>query len=118
MGAKSRRKGQSGEREAAAEIRRVLGADAHRGRQYHGGADAPDVKTDIPGLHIEVKRAETFRLYPALEQATGDAGGKLPLVLHRRNLQPWVAVVYLDDLPRLAEILGGIRADQTTTGAQ
>jgi hypothetical protein len=49
-----------------------------------------------------VKRAEALRLYPALEQAVGDAPEKIPVVLHRANNQPWVAIVRLDDLPRLA----------------
>jgi len=102
MGAKSRRKGQRGELEAAAELRRLFRVEARRGRQYHGGDDAPDVKTAIEGVHFEVKRVEALRLYPALAQAAGDAGPKVPVVLHRANGQPWVAIVPLNDLPRLA----------------
>jgi hypothetical protein len=102
MGLRSRNKGKLGEREAAAEIRRLFNVEARRGRQYCGRDDAPDVVTGIDGLHLEVKRAETFRLYAALAQAIADAGDKVPVVLHRPNNQPWVAIVRLDDLPRLA----------------
>lgn len=73
MGLRSRNKGKAGEREAAAEIRRLFGVEAHRGRQYSGSDESPDIVTAIPDLHFEVKRAEAFRLYPALEQATNDA---------------------------------------------
>jgi hypothetical protein len=102
MGAKSRRKGKRGELEAAAEIRRLFGVEARRGRQFQGTDESPDVLVDIPDVHFEVKRAETFRLYEALEQAIADAGQKVPVVLHRANNRPWVAIVRLDDLSRLA----------------
>lgn len=105
MGLRSRNKGKLGEREAAAEIRRLFGVEARRGRQYCGSDGAPDIVTGLDGVHFEVKRTEGLRLYPALDQAIGDAGNKLPVVLHRANNQPWVAIVRLDDLPQLAAIL-------------
>ena len=102
MGRRSREKGKRGEREAAAEIRRIFGTDASRGRQFQGGDDSPDIVTGIAGVHFEVKRVEAFRLYASLGQAIGDAGHNVPVVLHRQNEKPWVAVVRLDDLPQLA----------------
>lgn len=102
MGLRSRNKGKRGEREAAAEVRRIFGTDAARGRQFQGSDESPDIVTGIEGVHFEVKRAESFRLYDALGQAIEDAGENIPVVLHRQNCQPWVAVVRLDDLPRLA----------------
>lgn len=102
MGRTSQDKGKRGEREAAAEIRRILRTEAHRGRQYSGGDESPDVKTAIAGIHWEVKRVEALRLYDALEQATHDAGDQIPVVLHRTNHRPWVAILRLDDLPQLA----------------
>jgi hypothetical protein len=102
MGAKSRRKGKRGELEAAAEIRRLFRTVARRGRQYQGSDESPDVLTHIEGVHLEVKRVEALRLYAALEQAAGDAGEKIPVVLHRANQKPWVAIVRLDDLPQLS----------------
>ena len=102
MGLRSRNKGKRGEREAAAEIRRLLRTEARRGRQFCGSDESPDVVTDIETLHFEVKRSEGFRLYDALDQAIADAGVRIPVVLHRANHRPWVAIVRLDDLPQLA----------------
>ena len=102
MGLMSRNKGKRGEREAAAEIRRIFRTEASRGRQFAGSDDSPDIRTAIPKVHFEVKRVEAFRLYDALAQAIGDAGTNTPVVLHKQNRQPWVAIVRLEDLPTLA----------------
>ena len=101
MGRKSRLKGKVGEREAAAEIRRLFRTEARRGQQYCGGDESPDVVSAIDGVHFEVKRRETFNVYAAIKQAGHDAGANLPVVLHRRNHKPWLAIVRLDDLPQL-----------------
>jgi Holliday junction resolvase len=101
----SRNKGKRGELELAAELRRLFGVDARRGVQYHGGADSPDVVSDLPGIHIEVKRTERLSLYPAMNQAVNDAGDKVPVVCHRANRQDWVAIIRLNDLPKLAALL-------------
>lgn len=104
--ANSNQKGKRGEREAAKEIERVLGIKARRGVQYQGGPDSPDVSHELQDeLHIEVKRTERLQLYQALEQAMVDADGKPSIVLHRKNGKPWVALVRLDDLPVLVELL-------------
>ena len=102
MGAHSRRKGKRGELEAAAEIQRLFRTEARRGQQFCGGSESPDIVTAIEKVHFEVKRAETFRLYAAMGQAIADAGENIPVILHRMNNQPWVVVVRLDDLPKLA----------------
>jgi Holliday junction resolvase len=106
MGIYSRNKGKVGERELAHELSRVLGVSARRGVQFQGSPDSPDVVTEIQDIHIECKRTERFRLYDALEQAIADSGAtKIPIVLHRQNKKPWVAIVRLDDLPKLATII-------------
>ena len=105
MSRMSRNKGKRGELELAAELRRLFGVDARRGVQYHGGADSPDVVSDLPGIHIEVKRTERLSLYPAMNQAVNDAGDKVPVVCHRANRQDWVAIIRLNDLPKLAALL-------------
>lgn len=103
MGRMSKVKGAAGEREAAKELARVLGVEARRGRQFSGSDDSPDVKTSLARTHFEVKRVEALQLYPALHQAESDCGESVPVVLHRKNNKPWVVIVKLDDLPRLAE---------------
>jgi len=102
MGLRSRNKGKRGEREAAAEIGRLFRTDARRGRQFCGTDESPDIVADIDDVHFEVKRCETLRLYEALAQAIDEAGDNVPVVLHKQNHKPWVAIVRLDDLPRLA----------------
>ena len=120
MGRFSRNKGKVGERELAHELTRVLGVSARRGVQFRGSPDSPDVIADIPGIHIECKRTERFRLYEALEQAIEDAGANVPVVLHRQNRQPWGAVIRLDDLPtliqKLSPIINPLNITETTNG--
>ena len=95
-------KGKAGEREAAAALTAELGISARRGVQYQGGTDSPDVQHSLPGVHIEVKRTERFSIYDAVEQATEDGGGKVPVVMHRRNRGDWLIVVPLARLKELA----------------
>lgn len=97
MGKKSRDKGKVGEREAAAFLR-DRGYDARRGQQFSGGPGSPDVVHSIPGVHVEVKRAEQLAIYKAMEQAEMERGeGEVPAVLHRRNHCDWVVVMWLED---------------------
>lgn len=95
MGKASRDKGKRGEREVAAFLR-TQGYDAHRGVQYQGGPDSPDV-VGLPGVHIEVKRTERLDLYGALAQSKGDAGEDMPIVIHRKNDCEWVVIQPLKD---------------------
>ena len=89
MGKAQREKGKRGEREVAA-IARNHGFDGtHRGQQYRGGGDSPDV-IGIPGIHPEVKRVERLDLHAALAQSAGDAAeGEIPVVIHRRSREQW-----------------------------
>jgi hypothetical protein len=105
MGSLSRQKGKRGEREAAAELGELLGVTARRGVQYQGGPDSPDVVLEGVPVHVECKRVESLALYPALEQATADAGVKVPVVWHRRNNKPSVVIVETARLLELARLL-------------
>lgn len=98
----SNRKGKVGEREAAAALTEDLGLEARRGVQYSGSPDSPDVVHSLPGVHFEVKRTERISVYDAMGQATEDAGGSVPVVLHRRNRGEWLAIVPLKRLKELA----------------
>lgn len=92
----SKAKGGRGERELAAELR-SYGYDAHRGQQFAGGVDSPDVY-GLPGIHIECKRVENLNIHKAYEQAVRDAAGqKIPAVFHRRNREKWMVTLSLDD---------------------
>jgi len=94
----SKRKGKSGEL-AVAHMLTDAGFPARRGQQVKGTEDSPDVECELlSDYHIEVKYTERFNLYAALAQAMGDAPNKIPLVIHRKKRQPWVAVLPLSDL--------------------
>ena len=96
----SRDKGKRGEREVAL-ILREHGFEARRGQQYCGANGDADV-VGVPGLHIEVKRTEKFRMYEALDQAINDAiEDELPVVFTRKNNCDWVACLRLDDFMEL-----------------
>lgn len=112
QGRRSKRKGASGEREAAAELQKQFPkADFHRGRQYHGGPGTPDVCSSIDGMHLEIKRTESLSLYKAMQQARDDAKTAVPVVMHRRSREKWLVVVELERLPELIRVLGPFMKD-------
>jgi hypothetical protein len=111
MGKMSRRKIAASEREAAEKLNEALGTRFHRGRQYHGGPESPDLAGDLPGLHVEVKRCERLSRYKALTQARHDASvTQVPAVMHRANGKPWVIVVQVEDLIRFLDVVDEQRA--------
>ena len=91
---KSRRKGAEGERELAA-LLSACGFPALRTCQERGGLDTPDVLgSGLEVFHVEVKRTERLDLPGALAQAARDSlGRRIPLIFHRRNRTPWLAVL-------------------------
>lgn len=101
MGAMQRRKGATGEREFAEQLRES-GFDARRGQQFHGGADSPDVISEqLKWMHFEVKRVEALSISNACQQAERDASGKPWAVAHRKNNEPWYITIRLDFFVKL-----------------
>lgn len=96
----SRQKGARGEREAAQAWAEIMGGSARRGQQFSGGKDSPDIVISHKEIHVEVKRTERGNPYQWLEQATRDAAGKVPVVMHRRNGKPWLVILELTHAPR------------------
>ncbi len=96
-GKHSQRKGAEGERELAY-VLREHGYSVQRGGSLSFG-EVPDLP-GLPGVHIEVKRAETLRLSEWLAQAERDAkrfGDGAPAVFFRRSRSPWCVVMKLSD---------------------
>ena len=95
----SRQKGARGER-LWRDVLRAAGYMAHRGQQFAGGTDSPDVVCkELDGLHFEVKNVQALNMRKAMEQATRDAGpGKFPLVAHKMNGMPWLVTMPADAL--------------------
>lgn len=96
MGAKSRRKGQAGEREIFALLSDRLGFVVKR----HVNARAGDCDSlELPGWACESKRCEAWlEAYwtQAVEQA--ERQQRKPVLFFRGNRKPWVAMVDLADL--------------------
>lgn len=102
----SRSKGKRGELEASKEWSRIMGGAARRGQQFSGGGESPDVVSSHENLHLEVKRCEAGNPYVWMDQAVRDCGGRVPVVLHRRNGRDWLMIVRLADALRLAKEIG------------
>ena len=95
----ARNKGAAGERELAALLSEHLGFVVKRnlGQARDGGDDI-----QVGKYRIEVKRREALRMdewCQQIEQAC--EAGETPVVVYRRNGQPWRAVVPLETLIRL-----------------
>lgn len=98
----SRAKGAAGERELA-KLLRERGYTARRGQQYSGANGDADV-VGLPGVHIECKRVERLNVYEAMAQARRDARpGETPVVMHRKNRQPWLVTMDIDDWLKMYE---------------
>lgn len=73
------------------------GIPAWRNNQWgHGGKGRPDVN-GIAGFHVECKRREHLNIHDAFRQSERDADGLKPCVAHRRNCEPWLITLRLDD---------------------
>ena len=122
----SRAKGARAERECRNKLRwvfRQMFGDAipedfwSRGQQFSGIGDSPDVcihpryRSTLAGdivsklLHIENKWVERLNLREAMAQAEKDAGGKIPVVTHKKSQKPWLLTMNLEDLPALYQML-------------
>lgn len=108
-GKSSQRKGRGGEIELArllAPYGVQLGEAANHGR-------TPDC-FGLPGVHIEVKRVERLNISQAMAQAVRDSEkfqDGAPAVFHRRNREPWLVTMPLDDWLKFYE-KGAVKNDQ------
>ena len=101
MSRSQQRKGADGERELVT-VLNEYGFQTKRGGSQTFGT-VPDV-TGLPGIHIEVKRVERLNISEAMEQAERDSDrfrDGMPTVFHRRNRQPWLVTMKLEDWIKL-----------------
>lgn len=105
MGKASKRKGSTGERELLGILQQH--GDAHRNEQrFIGGSGNPDIAFchGPHRFHVEAKRVERLNLHAAMQQAERDAvEGFTPIVIHRRNREPWYATIALSDFLTILE---------------
>lgn len=114
----SRAKGARNERSWAAWLKDSLGIHARRGQQFCGGAESPDVVSDL-NIHWEVKAVQNLNIEKAMDQAVSDCqkikdvGEKgwsedpkansdmmafIPAVAHKKNFRPWLVTIRATDL--------------------
>ena len=106
-GKASREKGKRGERELSG-ILRDYGYCCRRGQQYCGVNGDADV-IGLPDIHIECKRVEQLNLKAALTQAKKEArDGEIPVVMHRKNGEPWKASMYMEHFHKMSSNLSSI----------
>lgn len=98
MSRAQREKGKRGERSAAKAISAALNCEARRGVQYKGGAESADLEVDIEGVHWEVKAVERESIRAWMRQAMADAGGKIPVVMHKKSREPWLITLPVERL--------------------
>ena len=101
MSKSQQRKGADGERELVNVLNGYGFLTVRGGSQTFG--TVPDV-TGLPGIHIEVKRVERLNIAEAMRQAVADAErfrDGMPTVFHRRNRQPWLVTMRLQDWVQL-----------------
>nr|DAZ13258.1 MAG TPA: HOLLIDAY JUNCTION RESOLVASE HOMOLOGOUS RECOMBINATION [Caudoviricetes sp.] len=102
----SRMKGKTGELELAKVLKGYGYKDCRRGQQYCGASGDADV-VGLPGIHAECKRVEKLNIYQAVTQAQADCKeNKLPTVFHRKNRQPWLVTMTIDDWMKLYKAAG------------
>ena len=98
----SRAKGAAFERKLT-NILKEHGYDCRRGQQYCGANGDADV-VGLPDIHIEAKAVEKLNIYEAMNQAIRDArDGELPAVFHKKNRQPILVTMTLEDWLALYE---------------
>ena len=98
-GRMSRNKGARGELEVIDLLHAHGWTHSHRNFDS-GSAGGGDIARGPAGVALEVKRTERFALREAWAQAVedADARGDLPVVAHRWNGGPWLAVLLLEEL--------------------
>lgn len=97
MGKSSQRKGRDGERELR-DVLQDYGYQVECGDPVSFGS-VPDL-VGLPGIHIECKRVEKLNIPEAMRQAVRDSErfrDGMPALFHRRNRQPWLVTMRLDD---------------------
>lgn len=94
----SKQKGKKGELELANLLKEYGFEKARRSQQYAGINGDADV-VGLPGIHVECKRVERLNVSKALQQAQRDSEktGLTPAVFHRKNREPWMVTMALND---------------------
>lgn len=101
IGRASRNKGKVGEREVAKLFIENGFEKAHRSAQCKGKCESGEADvSDVPGIHVEVKRVERLNMEKAMEQSIRDSELQkdgVPVVVHRKNKGEWLVTMRFSD---------------------
>jgi len=112
MPVNSRSKGSRAERELSKKITEVMGWKARRTQQFCGAAGDSDVVVqDLPQVFLESKAVQKLNVSQAMKKAAEDASaaGKIPVLAHKKNREPWLLTIRLSDLPVLSSMVEAAR---------
>jgi hypothetical protein len=97
----SRTKGANAEREVCRLLREHGWPDAERSSNGRSQSTRGDVNRGPAGVHLEVKRGETARVWDWWTQARMDSLATptdIPVVAFRRSHSRWMALIELEEL--------------------
>lgn len=117
VGKSSQRKGREGELELVQLLHSYGFENVRPGKPISYGEE-PDV-VGLPGVHVEVKRAEKLKITEWMQQAERDSQrfkDGIPVLFHRRNRQPWLVTLHLEDFIEIYRGGGGNGGDQDQAG--
>ncbi len=118
MALNSRRKGKTGELEAAQCLREIFGWTTARSVQHCGTADSADLRVDqTPGLWWEIKRVERLNVPKTMRTAAAQCGRRTPVLMHRPSRSEWLITLRLTDLPALCHAYQIASADPVAAAA-
>lgn len=100
----SKNKGKRGELELCHKLAEH-GIEARRSQQYCGMDEGEADIVGLFGIYAEVKRVEALNVSKAMSQAERDAiNGRMPTVFHRKNGEPWMVTMRLDDWAEMYKV--------------
>ena len=107
MACNSRRKGKTGELEAAHEINALLpNAQARRAQQFSATESSADLLAPgLPNLFLEVKRRQSMNPHKVMDECEEHCGGLHPLILHRKDNTDWLVTFRLQDIREIVTAL-------------
>lgn len=108
MGKASRDKGKRFERMVALLFKEHFGSKlAYRGApiQASGGCKAADVVVpEFPFLHVECSHGKTVSPHAKMQQAIRDSGGKMPVVVTRRDRGDVLVTLRFEDFAKVFDM--------------
>jgi hypothetical protein len=110
----SRRKGKTGELEAAEVLRVLFGWTTRRTQQFaaNANADSADLRVEqTPELFWEVKRVQRLNVPKTIRIAASQCDRRTPVLMHRPDRSDWLLTIRLADLPVLCHAYESAQAE-------